>query len=102
MGKMGSDLMEISKKIAVIRHVGIRKTKLISSPLNDGISNDEVLAGDNIEPEDATITDELITESSDDDNVTEVSSISSSSNVAGTSEIDKSELSDEQQSSSTT
>ena len=33
MGKMGSDLMEISKKIAVIRHVGIRKTKLISSPI---------------------------------------------------------------------
>src|SRR6476661_876052 len=33
MGKMGSDLMEISKKIAVIRHVGIRKTKLISSPV---------------------------------------------------------------------
>ncbi len=33
MGKMGSDLMEIAKKIAVIRHVGIRKTKLISSPV---------------------------------------------------------------------
>jgi small subunit ribosomal protein S3Ae len=33
MGKMGSDLMEISKKISVIRHVGIRKTKLISSPI---------------------------------------------------------------------
>ncbi len=33
MGKMGSDLMNISKKIAVIRHVGIRKTKLISSPI---------------------------------------------------------------------
>lgn len=33
MGKTGSDLMEAIKKIAVIRHVGIRKTKLISSPL---------------------------------------------------------------------
>jgi len=32
MGKISSELMEISKKIAVIRHVGIRKTKLISSP----------------------------------------------------------------------
>ena len=33
MGKMSSDLMAVSKKIAVIRHVGIRKTKLISSPI---------------------------------------------------------------------
>ncbi|MBA3749656.1 MAG: 30S ribosomal protein S3ae [Nitrosopumilus sp.] len=33
MGKMSSDLMDISKKIVVIRHVGIRKTKLISSPI---------------------------------------------------------------------
>ncbi len=43
MGKMGSDLMDISKKIAVIRHVGIRKTKLISSPIkkDDGLSTTE-------------------------------------------------------------
>ncbi len=33
MGNMGSSLMDISKKIAMIRHVGIRKTKLISSPI---------------------------------------------------------------------
>ena len=33
MGTMGSSLMDISKKIAMIRHVGIRKTKLISSPI---------------------------------------------------------------------
>lgn len=33
MGNMNSELMEITKKIANIRHVGIRKTKLISSPL---------------------------------------------------------------------
>ena len=33
MGKMGSDMMEEAKKIAIIRHVGVRKTKLISSPL---------------------------------------------------------------------
>jgi small subunit ribosomal protein S3Ae len=43
MGKMGSDLMDISKKIAVIRHVGIRKTKLISSAIkkDDGLSTTE-------------------------------------------------------------
>jgi small subunit ribosomal protein S3Ae len=35
MGKLGSDLMETTKKIALIRHVGIRKTKLISSPLQN-------------------------------------------------------------------
>jgi hypothetical protein len=35
--------MDISKKIAVIRHVGIRKTKLISSPIkkDDGLSTTE-------------------------------------------------------------
>ena len=33
MGKMGSEMMEEAKKIAIIRHVGVRKTKLISSPL---------------------------------------------------------------------
>ena len=33
MGNMGSSLMDISKKIAMIRHIGIRKTKLISSPV---------------------------------------------------------------------
>ncbi len=33
MGKMGSDMMEEARKIAIIRHVGVRKTKLISSPL---------------------------------------------------------------------
>lgn len=33
MGKMGTDMMEHAKKIAIIRHVGVRKTKLISSPL---------------------------------------------------------------------
>jgi small subunit ribosomal protein S3Ae len=33
MGKMGSEMMEEAKKVAIIRHVGVRKTKLISSPL---------------------------------------------------------------------
>ena len=33
MGKMGSDVLEEAKKIAIIRHIGVRKTKLISSPL---------------------------------------------------------------------
>src|ERR687889_1885117 len=56
MGKISSDLMDISKKIAVIRHVGIRKTKLLSSPSqkdadvssinaeNQSISEDEITA----------------------------------------------------------
>jgi small subunit ribosomal protein S3Ae len=32
MGKMGADLMEEAKKIASFRHIGIKKTKLISTP----------------------------------------------------------------------
>jgi small subunit ribosomal protein S3Ae len=32
MGKMGADLLAEAKKIASIRHIGIKKTKLISTP----------------------------------------------------------------------
>lgn len=59
MGKLGSDLMETTKKIAVIRHVGIRKTKLISSPLQNEtnvlVSETEKVSEDDL---DNTLTDE--------------------------------------------
>jgi small subunit ribosomal protein S3Ae len=42
MGKISSDLMDISKRIAVIRHVGIRKTKLISSPSQKDIDTNSL------------------------------------------------------------
>ncbi|MFZ0512580.1 MAG: hypothetical protein WAM14_13310, partial [Candidatus Nitrosopolaris sp.] len=32
MGKMGADLLAPAKKIAPLRHIGIKKTKLISTP----------------------------------------------------------------------
>ena len=32
MGKMGADLLAEAKKIASLRHIGIKKTKLISTP----------------------------------------------------------------------
>jgi small subunit ribosomal protein S3Ae len=32
MGKMGADLLSETKKVASLRHIGIRKTKLISTP----------------------------------------------------------------------
>lgn len=32
MGKMGADLLGETKKVASLRHIGIRKTKLISTP----------------------------------------------------------------------
>ena len=44
MGKMSSDMMDVAKKIALIRHVGVKKTKLISSPLK--------INGDKIDSED--------------------------------------------------
>jgi len=34
MGKMSSDMLDVAKKVASIRHMGVRKTKLISSPLH--------------------------------------------------------------------
>lgn len=47
MGKISSDLMETSKKISVLRHVGIRKTKLISSPLTTDKEENESLEKSN-------------------------------------------------------
>jgi small subunit ribosomal protein S3Ae len=41
---MSSDMMDVAKKIALIRHVGVKKTKLISSPLK--------INGDKIDSED--------------------------------------------------
>jgi small subunit ribosomal protein S3Ae len=32
MGKMGADLLAEAKKIGSLRHIGIKKTKLISTP----------------------------------------------------------------------
>ncbi len=47
MGKMSEDLMEVAKKIAVIRHIGIRKTKLISSPLQPTNVEEKSIIGQN-------------------------------------------------------
>ena len=99
MGKMGSDLMEISKKIAVIRHLGIRKTELISAPMQDGVNNTDVLSGDKIESEEDVVTDDSMTESSDIDNTSDVSL---SSTVTDTAEDHHSESNNEQHSSSST
>lgn len=37
MGKMGADLLSETKKVASLRHIGIRKTKLISTPQSKAI-----------------------------------------------------------------
>jgi small subunit ribosomal protein S3Ae len=60
MGKMSSDMMDVAKKIALIRHVGVKKTKLISSPLK--------INGDKIDSEDP------ITEANSEDPITEANS----------------------------
>jgi len=51
MGNMNTDLLDITKRIANIRHVGIRKTKLISSPL-------ETLGGSNMGSSDSSDNDD--------------------------------------------
>lgn len=56
MGNMNSDLLEITKKIANIRHVGIRKTKLISSPLE---TIESTSSSDNIDDDIDTNTDNI-------------------------------------------
>jgi small subunit ribosomal protein S3Ae len=52
MGKMSADMMEEAKKIAVIRHVGVRKTKLLSSPLQ---TEDTLLSTDSTSETDEEI-----------------------------------------------
>jgi small subunit ribosomal protein S3Ae len=38
MGKMGADLLAVAKKIAPLRHLGVRKTKLIATPESKALS----------------------------------------------------------------
>lgn len=53
MGKMSNDMMEEAKKIAVIRHVGVRKTKLLSSPLQ---TEDTLISSDSTSEKDEEMT----------------------------------------------
>ena len=34
LGKMGSDVYNEAKKVCPLRHIGVRKSKLLSMPLN--------------------------------------------------------------------
>lgn len=43
MGKMGADLLTETKKVASIRHIGIKKTKLISTPENKAIQESKTI-----------------------------------------------------------
>src|SRR5690606_9955646 len=68
MGKMASEMMEEAKKIAVIRHVGVRKTKLISSPLQ----TEETKVNSNDSDEIESISDEKVN-SNDSDEIESIS-----------------------------
>jgi small subunit ribosomal protein S3Ae len=41
LGNLNNDLLEAVKKLTPLRHIGIKKTKLISSPTNVGSSATE-------------------------------------------------------------
>jgi small subunit ribosomal protein S3Ae len=43
MGKMAADLLSETKKVASLRHIGIRKTKLISTPQSKAIQEAKVI-----------------------------------------------------------
>lgn len=66
MGKLGSDLMDTTKKIALIRHVGIRKTKLISSPLQN--ESDLLVSSDQNPSDEDDLDDSLEVKSDTDEN----------------------------------
>jgi small subunit ribosomal protein S3Ae len=66
MGKMGADLLSDTKKVASLRHIGIRKTKLISTPQSKAIqeaksieptpaSSEESLSPENLEAQEVQL-----------------------------------------------
>lgn len=73
MGKIGSDLMETTKKISLIRHVGIRKTKLISSPLQN--ESDLLVSSDQIPSDEDDLDDTLEVESNTNENEEKIESM---------------------------
>ena len=83
MGKLGSDLMEISKKIAVIRHVGIRKTKLISSPIQkegdiSNLENQDILDNDEISDTEENIEDSAAVDTSTSEDIGDSAAVDTS------------------------
>ena len=59
MGKMSSEMMDVTKKIAIIRHVGVKKTKLLSSPL-EVIEDKTDLDGSVVEADSEVSTEEEV------------------------------------------
>ena len=59
MGKMGADLLSETKKVASLRHIGIRKTKLISTPQSKAVQEAKsiepktIASMENISPEES-------------------------------------------------
>jgi small subunit ribosomal protein S3Ae len=82
MGKMGSDLMDISKKIAVIRHVGIRKTKLISSPIQKegdiSLEKQDILVNDEFSDTEENIEDSATVDTSTSENIEDSATVDTS------------------------
>jgi small subunit ribosomal protein S3Ae len=65
MGKMGSEMMEEAKKIAIMRHVGVRKTKLISSPIQSEEIKMDTENYDSPDDSDSSPTEEVNTNTKD-------------------------------------
>jgi small subunit ribosomal protein S3Ae len=56
MGKMGADLLSETKKVASLRHIGIRKTKLISTPQSKAIQEAKAIEHTAVTTEEETST----------------------------------------------
>jgi small subunit ribosomal protein S3Ae len=54
MGKMGADLLSETKKVASLRHIGIRKTKLISTPQSKAIQEAKAIENTAVTTEEET------------------------------------------------
>jgi small subunit ribosomal protein S3Ae len=71
MGKMGADLLAEAKKIASLRHIGIKKTKLISTPESRAIQDAKAIESTTITTSESSVAEEEQKEEDDYQQTTE-------------------------------
>ncbi len=84
LGNLNNDLLEAAKKLTPLRHIGIKKTKLISSPTNVGSSATEESTVGSSATEESTVGSSATEESTVGSSATEESTVGSSATEEST------------------
>jgi small subunit ribosomal protein S3Ae len=79
LGNLNNDLLEAAKKLTPLRHIGIKKTKLISTPTNVGSSPTEEATVESSPTEEATVESSPTEEATVESSPTEEATVESSS-----------------------